>query len=156
LSQAEVEDALRKARGSAAAGLDGVGADLLKGAWKWVPTDDGRRERVNVLAPAMTSVLCGVFERGDYPEEWNVQPLSSVAKPNGTASGLANCRPIQCQCALAKVLHIVVQRRLDAFADSQQLRAEGQAGFIAGRRTSDHIFILHHQLPKPNESIFLK
>lgn len=148
LSQEEVEAAMRKARSGAAAGLDGVGADLLKGAWKWVEIGEGKRKRTNILAPALTEILDHIFQRGDYPGDWNVQPLSSVSKPNGGGSGLANCRPIQCQCALAKVLHIVVQRRLDAFADSQGLRAEGQAGFVAGRRTSDHVFILRHLIDR--------
>lgn len=148
LAQGEVEAAMRKARGGAAAGLDGIGADLLKGAWKWVDAGDGKRNRVNILAPALTEIMGHIFQHGDYPDDWNVQPLSSVSKPNGGASGLANCRPIQCQCALAKVLHIVVQRRLDAFAESQGLRAEGQAGFMAGRRTSDHVFILRHLIDR--------
>ena len=148
VSQQEVQGAMRKARSGAAAGLDGVGADLLKGAWKWVIEDDGKRTRVNILAPIVTEILDNIFRRGDYPEEWCVQALSSVSKPNGDGSGLTNCRPIQCQCALAKVLHIVVQRRLDGFADSQKLRAEGQAGFIADRRTSDHVFILRHLIDR--------
>ena len=49
---------MRKARGGAAAGLHGIGADLLKGALNWVDAGDGMRKRVNILAPpALTEIM---------------------------------------------------------------------------------------------------
>ncbi len=48
----------------------------------------------------------------------------------------------------AKLLSVILRKRLDAFATSQRLRAEGQAGFVSGRRTSDHIFPLRHLIDR--------
>ena len=53
----------------------------------------------------------------------------------------ANYRPIQNQNALAKLYHIILQQLLDAFAEQQGLRAEGQAGFRPQRRTSDGVLV---------------
>jgi hypothetical protein len=55
---------------------------------------------------------------------------------------------------------MVIRARLNAFAESQGLRAEGQAGFRDGCRTSDHIFVLRHLIhqaqrgPAPRRRLF--
>ena len=45
-------------------------------------------------------------------------------------------------------LHIILQQCLDAFAEQQGLRAEGQAGFRRQRRTSDVVLVLRHLIDR--------
>jgi hypothetical protein len=45
VTEEEVEAQLRRLRAGAAAGLDGLGADLLKGAWRWEEVAEGKRRR---------------------------------------------------------------------------------------------------------------
>ena len=147
ISEAEVSAQLRRLRGGAAAGIDGLGADLLKGAWRLVDGADGRQVKENVLAGPLAAAFNRAFTVG-YPEAWNEQPLTAVFKGKGSESDLDNYRPIQVQAAIAKLFHMVLHARLSAFAESQGLRAEGQAGFRDGRGTVDHIYVLRHLIDR--------
>ena len=55
---------------------------------------------------------------------------------------------------------MVLHARLDAFAESEGLRAEGQAGFRFNRGTADHIYVLRHLIdrarlaPAPRRRLF--
>jgi len=42
VTEEEVEAQLRRLRAGAAAGLDGLGADLLEGAWRWEEDAEGQ------------------------------------------------------------------------------------------------------------------
>ena len=116
--------------------------------------------RVNILTAPLTTLFNRVLA-GEYPDSWNEQPLTSIYKGKGDPSDPANYRPIQNQDALAKLYHIILQQRLDAFAEQQGLRAEGQAGFRRQRRTSDGVLVLRHlidrtrlALPKQKKPLF--
>ena len=143
ISLAETADAIDAMRQGAAASLDAVGPDLLKGAEREVIDAEGRRRRENVLVPHLHALYCRVFEEG-YPDCWLEQPLTAVYKGKGPRTDPANYRPIQNLSAIAKGYHIIIQRRLDAFAETRRLRAEGQMGFRRQRRTTDGVFVLRH------------
>lgn len=146
ISEGEVLNALQRARAGAAAGLDGIGADLWKGAYVEIELQDGKKLKDYVLTPYMCTVLDKAF-RVAYPPFWNEQPLTSVFK-KGDASKLINFRPIQCQSALPKFLSLILPCRLHVFAEACSLRAEGQAAFRFKRRTSDHVFVLRHLIDR--------
>ena len=82
ITAGEVIEQLRRMRAGAAAGADGLGADLLKGAWRWEQDGEGRRYRFNVLAAPLATALERIF-RCRYPLLWNDQPLTSVHKGKG-------------------------------------------------------------------------
>ncbi len=79
-----------------------------------------------MLLDSLTDLLDRVF-REQYPPARNSQPATLVYKGKGAESDPNNYRPIQCQALLAKLLSVILRARLDAFATSQRLRAEGQA-----------------------------
>ncbi|GBG00087.1 hypothetical protein Rsub_12907 [Raphidocelis subcapitata] len=103
IREQEVLDQLRRCSFGAAAGLDGLGADLLKGAFRWI---------------------------------------------EGSEADLGNYRPIQNMCAVSKLYHMVLLARLDGFAEAHGLRAAGQAGFRAGRRAADNVYVLRHLIDR--------
>jgi hypothetical protein len=95
----------------------------------------------------LAGALCVFFQRvfaGQYPSSWGEQPLTAVFKGKGSPDDLNNYRPIQNQSAIAKLFHIILLNRLNSFSERCGLRAVGQAGFRAGRRTTDNIFVLRH------------
>ena len=149
IDEGEVLEALQRLRSQASPGLGQVGAAFLKGAWQWVELGNGKRRKEYFLADVLTCALNRVFQE-HYPNSWNLQPLSSVYKGNGEggAPNFDNHRPIQCQRALQKMYHSILQRRMDNFAEHFGLRAEGQAAFRPNRRTSDNVFVLRHLIDK--------
>ncbi len=110
-------------------------------------TAGGNRVRENVLLDSLTALLDRVL-REQYPPAWSSQPATLVYKGKGAESDPNNHIPIQCQGLFVKLLSIILRARLDAFATSQRLRAEGKAAFVSGRRTSDHIFLLRHLIDR--------
>jgi hypothetical protein len=118
------------------------------------------RKRREYLLPSPLARLFNRVFRTSYPDAWNDTALTSVFKGKGSQADLGNYRPIQVQAAIAKLYHMVIRARLNSFAESQGLRAEGQAGFRDGCRTSDHIFILRHLIhqaqrgPAPRRRLF--
>jgi hypothetical protein len=155
----EVWVQVRRMRAGAAPGLDGLGACLLKNAYEWVEDSQGRPQRAPLLADAIAQLFTQIVHTR-YPPNWNEQPLTPVFKGKGSASDLCNYRPIQSQCALAKLFSMTLHSRLDAFAEGQGLRAQGQAGFRHKRRASDNIFVLRHLIdaarlsPPPNHHLY--
>ncbi|MFM9033241.1 MAG: RNA-directed DNA polymerase [Mycobacterium sp.] len=155
----EVWAQVKRMRAGAAPGLDGLGACLLKNAFEEVEDSEGRTHRNPLLADSL-ALLFTQIARTRYPSHWNEQPLTPVFKGKGSASDLHNYRPIQSQCALAKLFSMVLHARLNAFAEGQGLRAMGQAGFRDRRRASDNIFILRHLIdrarhaPPPRQRLF--
>lgn len=83
----EVEQQLRCLRGGAAAGLDGLGADLLKGTWKWEQLPNGKRRKRFLPVEPMALLFNRVFETS-YPDSWNDTPLTSVFKGKGSETDL--------------------------------------------------------------------
>ena len=85
--------ALKRTRNGAAAGLDGLGADVVTGAWREVVTAGGNRVWENVMLDSLTALLDRVF-REQYPPAWNSQPATLVYKGKGAESDPNNYRPI--------------------------------------------------------------
>ncbi len=106
ISSSEVMAALKHIRNGAAAGLDGLGADVLKGAWHWVETGGGKRVAENVLLDSLTALLDRVF-REQYPAAWNAQPATLVFKGKGAESDPDNYRPITVYCLLFVTFPVV-------------------------------------------------
>lgn len=140
-TEAEVQHTMMQMRNGAAAGLTGIGADLLKYAWVWVKDSDGRKHKRYLLVPSLTIAMNAAFT-GGYPETWNTQSLSSIFKGKGSKADLTKFRPIQSQSALPKLFSMLVRARLDPFAETLGLRAEGQFGFRHDRGTADGVFVM--------------
>lgn len=139
----EVCAALHKAHPGRAAGPDGIRMEFLKGAYELEATERGRVKKRYVLLPVLHAVLNAVFVSGEYPSAWSAATLSAVFK-KGDPDDLDNYRGIAVGPALGKLFSMVLNSRLDVHAEGYGLRADGQAGFRKGRRTTDHVFVLRH------------
>jgi sorting nexin-29 len=145
ISEQEVIQACKALGSHKSPGYDGVPAEFLAGAWVKHSGEIGWTE--HLLAPALTH-LFNLVLHGDYPRAWGQCHLSPVPKPKGDPTVRDDYRGIAVSSALSKLYSMVLLARLDTWAESQGLRAMGQAGFRVGRSTSDNAFVLQHVIEK--------
>lgn len=147
LSEPFTEDEIQRAvRGLAhgkAAGVDGATAEFFKHATVQLDTEDGQKVMWCVMGPVLTRMFNCVL-KGGYPAQWGVSALVPVPKPRGRPDVLDDYRGIVVGPVLAKLYSMLLLARMDEWAESRGLRAEGQAGFRAGRGTPDNSFVLRH------------
>ena len=144
ITESEVVTALRAVAGGKAPGVDGLVIEFLKHATVEVEIN-GRRQKQYVLAPALTT-LFNIVLRGQYPAAWGLGALTPVPKAKGDPMVYDNNRGIAVGPALAKLYSIVLMNRMDKWAESNGMRAAGQAGFRHGRCTMDNILVLQHAI----------
>ena len=61
---------------------------------------------------------------------------------SGDANDPSNYRGITVTSVLAKLFAMMLEARSSQWAETQKLRAEGQAGFRKDHRTTDNVFII--------------
>jgi Reverse transcriptase (RNA-dependent DNA polymerase) len=123
-------------------------AEFLRNAYREHTREDGKKERVNLMAPVLTRVFNAVLSEG-YPSEiWGVSALVPVPKPKGRPDVQDDYRGIAVGPVLGKLYSLVLMARLDKWAEVTGKRADGQAGFRAGRGAPDNCFILRHAVDK--------
>jgi hypothetical protein len=122
-----------------APGLDGMPAEFL---CKAICVTEG--VRFHVLATTVARLFDLVFTGGSYPESWGQCALVPVPKPKGDPKDRDSYRGIAVGPALGKLYSMVLLARLDTWAETQGLRAAGQAGFREGRSAADNVFVIQH------------
>jgi hypothetical protein len=122
---AEVKAAIKKMKNSKAAGPSGVVADMLKAAGdvgtKWV-----------------TEVCNSVVKNGKVPQDWCRSWMVNVYKGKGDALECGSYRGIRLLEHVMKVLERVVEARVRKIVQIDDM----QFGFMAGKGTTDAIFIV--------------
>lgn len=106
-----------------ASGPDGIPAIVLKNC-----------------APELTPVLTRLFRlsmsTGKVPESWKVANVQPVPK-KGSRADPANYRPISVTSILCKSMERVLNGRLMAYLESNDLLSDQQYGFRRNRSTGD-------------------
>ena len=125
ISEEEVEAAIGKMKLGKAAGPSGVVADMLKAAG-----DDGMRW--------MTELCNAVVRDGKIPKDWSRSWLVNVYKGKGDALECGSYRGIKLVEHAMKVLERVIERRVRNIVKIDSM----QFGFMAGKSTTDAIFIV--------------
>jgi len=150
----EVEAALKKLHSGRAAGPDGLRAEFLKNAYVLIPGNDDRAPPVKeyILAPVLHLLYQALFASGMYVRSWSMATLSAVFK-KGDATNLDNYRAIAVGSALGKLYAVLLDARLSRCAETNQWRAEGQAGFRVGKSTTDHVFVLRHLIEATQQGL---
>jgi hypothetical protein len=143
-SDAEVVRALKQLASHKAPGPDSVPAEFFKYAY-YVSEEDGTRDYA--MLPYLTTLFNMVL-RGAYPDKWGTAALVPVPKPKGDASTFDGYRGIAVGPTISKIYSMLLLNRLDGWAEKNNLRANGQAGFRQGRGTTDNVFVLRHILDK--------
>ena len=125
ISIKEVEAAIAKMKNNKAAGPSGVVADMVKAAGEvglmWV-----------------TDVCNAVVRDGRIPEDWTKSWMVNVYKGKGDALECGSYRGIKLLEHVMKILERVIDRRVRDMVKIDDM----QFGFMAGKGTTDAIFIV--------------
>ena len=122
--QDEVADAVRNLKEGKSPGIDNVPAELLK---------HGGETVVSIF----TKLCQKIWETKQWPKEWT-QSLVIPLPKKGNLKQCQNYRTISLISHPSKILLKVILKRLKSKAE--ELLAEEQAGFRAGRSTTEQIF----------------
>lgn len=148
ITEGEVMDALKGIAWGKSPGLDGIPADILKGAYKIVEDEDGNKTCINVLAAPLQKLFHAVFvSRGRYPQQWSTASITAIHK-KGDPTILNNYRGIAVGSAFGKTFNTLLLHRLDRCFEAVGIRAQGQAGFRRKRCTADQVFIMRHLIDR--------
>lgn len=147
ITAAEVHECLRCLKRGKAAGGDGIPAEFLR--YACISTvDEGGLQHFNLLCSPLAQLFNAVLVTGCYPQAWCTVALVPVPKPKGNPDCFDDHRGIAVGSAVSKLYSMVMMKRMDSWAESRHLRADGQAGFRLGRSTVDNAFVLNHIVEK--------
>ena len=141
----EVASALKALKGGKAADVFGLAAEVLKDLV--LPPVDSTSEPEFMLVPHLTHAFNQALQAGALPSSWCegcVHPVPKVPIP-------ASCDDFRCITVgslLGKLFSLLLDRRLNSYLESHNLRSPAQGGFRCERGTMDQVFILRHILDR--------
>ena len=101
-------------------------------------------EHLIYAATTIAPLIAHVFNRAigeGFPEEWTRHTIVPIHKSGDTLDP-GNYRTIMIGHVMAKLYGAVLEAELSSFAETEGLRAPGQAGFRRAFSTIDHVFVL--------------
>jgi hypothetical protein len=102
---------------------------------------DALHAAVPMLAPAVAALFNAAAQVGSLSEAWSLCAVTPIHKSGGVTDP-SNYRGIAVGTVLAKLYATLFNERLTHWAESNGLRAMGQAGFREDYRCSDHLLVL--------------
>ena len=130
----EMHEALYELKSGKAPGPDGILLEYL-------------RIFAETFEQTLLSLLNKIFSNHLYPSNWAVNFLKPIFK-KGETDDTDNYRGLAIGSALAKLFSQILLRRLTKYVDEKKLLSPNQGGFLKGRSTSDHIFLLQTIIEK--------
>ena len=122
----EVEDAVQLLKKGKSAGVDNIPTELVQAG-------------VEDVITALTTICNTFWQTGEWPTPWT-QSLVVTLPKKGNLQQCQNYRTISLTSHPSKVLLKIILNRLKPQAE--KIIAEEQAGFRAGRSTTEQIFNL--------------
>ena len=122
----EVEAAIQSSKKGKSAGVDNIPAELVQA---------GGEDVINVL----TTICNKIWQTGEWPTPWT-QSLVITLPKKGNLQQCQNYRTISLISHASKVMLKIILNRLKPQAE--KIIAKEQAGFRAGRSTTEQIFNL--------------
>jgi hypothetical protein len=118
---------MRRLKCNKSASLDGIKAEFLLDA-------------CDMLHVPVQIVFNKLLQQG-YSVSLSIGVIHALHK-GGDALQFENYRGITVGLVLAKVFAMILEARLNSWAEERGLRARGQAGFRKNFRTTDNLYIL--------------
>ena len=128
ITEEEILLAIRKLKLRKAAGPDGLVGEFYKYANE-------------IFVPFFVKFFNFLFDKGIYPDNWCESVILPLYK-KGDANNPGNYRGISLLDISSKIYGNIINRRLQAWVDENNLTGEVQAGFKKGYSTIDHMFTL--------------
>ena len=102
---------------------------------------DALRVAASVLAPAVAALFNACAQVGSFPPAWALCAITPIHK-SGAVEEPGNYRGIAVGTVLGKMYATLLNFRLTRWAEANNLRAAGQAGFREDHRCTDDLLIL--------------
>ena len=102
---------------------------------------EGLRAAAALLAPAVAALFNACAQVGSLPPAWALCAVTPIHK-GGARTEPGNYRGIAVGTVLAKMYATLLNFRLTRWAEANDLRAVGQAGFREDHRCTDNLLIL--------------
>ena len=130
ITLSEVNKAIKKLKSGKASGLDNITNEFIK-------------HSSTVLSTLYVKLFNRILRSGIIPEVWLVGVIIPIYKNKGDSSQPENYRPITILSCLGKLFTAIINDRLTAYLDDNELLLQNQAGFRKKHSTTDNIFVLH-------------
>ena len=111
----------------------------LKKAYLEVPNEALKNKNSKILLHQFFD-LC--FRSGYNPSDWDFSDIIPVPKKDKDARDPLQNRCITIVCCVAKIYSNILNRRLQNYLEANNILAEEQNGFRAGRSCIDHLFVM--------------
>lgn len=95
------------------------------------------------MLPIYVTLFNVVFETAILSEAWIVGNILPIYKNKGNDNLPENYRPITLLSCMGKLFTSILSKRLNTYADQQNILNENQGGFRSNYSTIDNIFTLH-------------
>ena len=130
ITKQEIMKAIKKLKNGKSPGIDHVTNEYIKNS-------------VHIFLPVYEDLFNTILDTGIFPSQWSIGIISPIYKGKGSNEDPSNFRPISLLSCLGKVFTSILNSRLTAFLDENDVLNENQAGFREGYATIDHILTLH-------------
>ena len=134
ISLKEMQEALAELKTGKAPGPDGILVEYL-------------RVFAEAFEYTLLNLINKIFSDYTYPSHWTVNFLKPIFK-KGEKDDTDNFRGLAIGSAFAKLFSQILLKRLTKFIDEKKLLSANQIGFLKGKSTSDHIFLLQTVIEK--------
>ena len=104
----------------------------------------------HLLAPCVAALFNAFALAGSLPPSWAVSAITPILK-SGDTGVPSNYRGIAVGTVLSKLFAKLINSRLTNWAETNGMRAVGQAGFREDHRCSDHLLVLRTLIEQQRE-----
>jgi hypothetical protein len=140
----EIMQVLGDLRNGVSCGSDAVPGEFFKYA---VHREANGTVVDNILSGYLATLFQHMFNVGKVPEKWG-NTLLTLAFKGGSRSNWSDYRPIAVVQVIAKVYGLVLNNRLNNWAESSDVRRPSQAGFRPAYNTHMNTFVLLNIIDK--------
>ena len=83
-----------------------------------------------------------IYDTGIYPEKWSTGVIVLIYT-KGDKDDPAYYRGITLTCAMSKLFTFMSNKRIDEWAEQEEILSQAQFAYKAGYSTTDAVFVLH-------------
>jgi hypothetical protein len=129
ITEQEIRKAVKKMKNCKSCGIDNVSNEYIKAS-------------LDLLMPVYVHLFNKVLENGTVPADWLTGLIVPIYKNKGDITDPNNYRGITLLSCIGKLFTSILNERLYAFVETNNILSENQTGFRKGYGTNDHIFLL--------------
>ena len=134
ITEQDIKTSILSLKVGKAAGSDGLISEMFKNS-------------IDLIMPYLLKLFNAMFTTGVFPVMWTKSIIVPLHK-KGDYNNADNYRGISLTSVFSKIFIGILNTRLKAWSDRNNIITEEQAGFRKGYSTIDNAFILHSIIQK--------